>query len=133
MTYKCPYCGESIQPSELQRPAGISGGTYCPKCWGRVYASTGYAKQLAILSAGIAFSILWFFRISAIPTLAIGTLLMAVPLWMCLYTASARSTRPTLRKWHERKYKTFYEWLHERDSPPSLTDRRPGDGRGDGS
>jgi hypothetical protein len=42
--YVCPACGEALEPAELQQPAGIGGGTYCPKCGERVYVSSPYPK-----------------------------------------------------------------------------------------
>jgi hypothetical protein len=48
--YVCPVCDEALEPAELQQLAGIGGGTYCPKCRGRVYVSSPYPKLVAILS-----------------------------------------------------------------------------------
>ena len=123
-TYKCPHCGESVQPGELQQPVGLGGGTYCPKCSGRVYFSFKYGWQVAVLSIVFAVVVLRLVRVKAIIVWVVGTPLIAIPMSMYLNVLSSRLKPPVLRKWQERRRKSFFEWLYERDSPTNLIDKR---------
>ena len=123
-SHACPYCGECVTLAQLQQPAGIGGGTYCPKCWGRVYLSNGFEKYLGLLCVGIAFVVVWFFVTKVILRLLVGTMLVAFLLWLQLLPLSTRFVPASLRRWRERKYKTFHEWLQERNSPPTFKDQK---------
>jgi hypothetical protein len=70
----CPACGEAVEPAELQQPAGIGGGTYCPKCGERVYVSSPYPKLIAVLSLLLAVGILLLMRVTSVIWFAAGTL-----------------------------------------------------------
>lgn len=123
MVYECPICGESFARGELQQPAGIGGGSYCPKCQGRVYVSFAYGGWVALGSLLIAFGILALMHVTAILGLIVGTVLIWIPLSLFLNIVSVRYRPPTLKRWKERR-RTFFEWLYERDGPQSLIDKR---------
>jgi hypothetical protein len=121
MNLSCPYCGVELALAHLQQPAGIGGGTYCPKCFGRVYLGNGYEKALVFASVFASFGVLWLFGVRELVFLILGTILLAIFLGMYLQTVSVRYTLPTLKRW--RSHKTFFEWLHDRNSSPSSSDK----------
>src|SRR5271168_4413238 len=121
--YPCPYCEHSLQQIDLEQPAGLTGGMYCPKCHGRVYLTTGLGKYVAAASFAIGFTLLWLFHVRSIATLIIGTVVLALPISLFLNFESARFRPVTLRKWRERESRTFFEWLYERNSPRSPRNR----------
>jgi uncharacterized paraquat-inducible protein A len=122
-TYTCPACGECLQLGELQRPAGIGGGMYCPKCQAQVYVSSPYPKLVAILSLLLAVGALLLMRVTSIIWFVAGTLVLWVPISMFLNLYSMQFKSFTLKKWKPRKRRTFFEWLYERDKPPEMFDK----------
>jgi hypothetical protein len=112
--YVCPACGEALEPAELQQPAGIGGGTYCPKCDERVYVSSPYPKLVAFLSLLLATGILLLMRVTSVIWFVAGTFVLWVPISLFLNLYSTKFKRSTLKKWQPRKRRTFFEWLYER-------------------
>jgi len=140
MTYKCPACGEEFDVRALQQPAGIGGGSYCPRCNVRVYVSLPYGRSVALISLLIAFASLELLHIKTLIGFIIGTILIWLPLSMLLNAWSARLRPPSLKKWPPRsveilrkwprkngrpRRRTFFEWLYEREAPQDLIDKRP--------
>lgn len=132
--YICPKCSEALEPAELQQPAGIGGGTYCPKCQERVYVSFPNSKLIAVLSLLLALGALLLLRVTSVLWLVAGTLVLWVPISLFLNFYSTRFKRPVLRKWKPRKRKprkrrTFFEWLYERDQirAPEMLDENKKD------
>jgi DNA-directed RNA polymerase subunit RPC12/RpoP len=123
MTYKCPHCEKDFGVAELQQPGGIGGGSYCPRCGGRVYVSFAYGGIVAVISLLIAIGILALFRVTSIIGFAIGIILIWVPLSLYLNAMSIRYKPATLKKWKERR-RTFFEWLYDRDAPHDMFDKR---------
>ena|ERR1700731_876913 len=123
--YVCPACGESLQSAELQQPAGIGGGTYCPKCRERVYVSYPYPKLVSVLSLLLAVGTLLLTRVSSVIWFVAGTLVLWVPISLFLNLCSTQFKRSTLKKWQPRKRLTFFEWLYERDQirAPEMFDK----------
>jgi DNA-directed RNA polymerase subunit RPC12/RpoP len=123
--YVCPACGEALEPAELQQPAGIGGGTYCPKCGERVYVSSPYPKLVAVLSLLPAVGILLLMHVTSVIWFMAGTLVLWVPISLFLNLYSTQFTRSTLKKWQPRKRRTFFEWLYERDQirAPEIFDK----------
>ena len=127
MTYKCPACGEEFHVDALQQPAGIGGGSYCPKCHERVYVSIPYGRAVAFISLLIALGILLLLHVRAILGLIIGTLLIWIPLSLFLNVCSTRLKPPFLKKWKARRHRTrrtFFEWLYDRAAPSELFGKR---------
>ena len=122
VTYKCPICGKDFAAAELQQPHGITGGSYCPHCWGRVYVSFAYGRFVAVISLLAAIGLLALFHVTSIIGFAVGIILIWIPLSLFLNVMSVRYKPPTLKKWKERR-KTFYEWLYDRDAPRDLFDK----------
>ncbi len=123
MTYQCPNCGISFDATELQQPAGVGGGSYCPKCQSHVRLKFPYGRWVAVISLFLAIAILRLFRVTSIPWLILGTILLWIPISLYLNVYSFRYKAPTLIKWKERR-RSFFEWLYERDSTPRLFDKR---------
>ena len=115
ITYSCPNCGCGLDPADLQQPAGIGGGTYCPKCQTRVSVAFPYPKLVAIVSLLFAIGFLLFVRVKSMLWLAAGTVMLAIPISLFLNMYSTRFKPATLKNWKPRTYKTFFEWLYERD------------------
>jgi hypothetical protein len=124
-TYSCPACGESLQPAELQQPAGIGGGTYCPKCHARVYVSFPHSILVAVLALLLAIGALLVMRVTSLLWFIVGSLVLWVPISMFMNIYSTRFKQATLKKWKPRKprRRTFFEWLYERDKPPEMFDK----------
>lgn len=123
MILRCPICGQDLALADLQQPGGIGGGTYCPKCQGRVRISFPYRSLVALVSVLIALGTLALAHVSTIIGYVIGAVLIWIPLSLALNAATVRFKAPTLKKWKQRR-RTFFEWLYERDSPPELIDKR---------
>jgi hypothetical protein len=54
-TYRCPFCGHNFDPINLQQPAGVGGGSFCPKCQQRVrvfFPLSGIVVVVSVLLAG---------------------------------------------------------------------------------
>lgn len=115
LTYHCPHCEHQFAAAELQRTAGTSGGTYCPKCQERVRRSFPCAGIVAITSVFLAAGILFALQVRSIVGLVVGTALLWIPISLFLLVYSARFKPPTLKKWKERRHKTFFAWLYEGD------------------
>ena len=120
---QCPVCGEPFDLSALQRPGGVGGGCYCPKCQGRVYLSSPYSRGVAIVSLLIALGGLTLAGVRSVVGLLAGTVLIWVPLSIFLNVASIGINPPILKKWKPRR-RGFFEWLYERDTAPELFDKR---------
>jgi endogenous inhibitor of DNA gyrase (YacG/DUF329 family) len=121
-TYTCPACGECLLPGELQRPGGVGGGTYCPKCQARVYFSFPHSKLAAVLSLLLTIGALLVMRVTSLLWFIVGTLVLWVPISMFMNFCSTRFKPATLKKWKPRR-RTFFEWLYERDKPPEMFDK----------
>ena len=124
MTYRCPWCGHNFDASELQQPAGIGGGSYCPKCQNRVYLSFAYQRTSALISLLIAVGILALLHTRNVLGFLIGAILIWIPVSMFLNVMSSRYRAPKLKRWKPRRRRTFFEWLYERDEPPELFDTK---------
>jgi hypothetical protein len=123
--YVCPACGEALEPAELQQPAGIGGGTYCPKCGERVYVSSPYPKLVAVLSLLLAVGTLLLMRVTSGIWFVAGTLVLWLPISLFLNLYSTQFKRSILKKWQPRKRRTFFEWFYERDQirAPEMSDK----------
>jgi len=119
MTYNCPYCQKDFGVTELQMPAGASAGAYCPRCGERVRVFYPYFRMVAIISLLIAIGTLAVLHVRSIIGFVVGTILIWIPVSLYLKLMSARYRPPILKRWKERR-KTFFEWLHDRDSPKDL-------------
>jgi len=113
-TYTCPACGNHLFPGELQRPGGVGGGTYCPKCQTRVYFSFPHPELVAILSLLLAIGGLSVMRVTSLLWFIAGTVVLWIPISMFLNIYSTRFKRAALKKWKPRTTRTFFEWLYER-------------------
>jgi hypothetical protein len=123
MLLQCPACGESFDLSALQKPGGMGGGCYCPKCQERVYLSSHYSRGVGIVSLLIALGGLTLAGVRTVDGLLLGTALIWVPLSLFLNAATMNIKPPILRKWKPRR-RTFFEWLYDRDKPPELFDKQ---------
>ena len=121
--YRCPWCGHNFDALELQHPAGLGGGLYCPKCQNRVYLSVTYPRTVAFISFLIAVGILALLHVRNILGFIVGTVLIWIPVSMFLNVTSSRCRTPELKQWKPRR-RTFFEWLYERDEPPELFDTK---------
>src|ERR1700730_294060 len=123
--YVCPACGEALEPAELQQPAGIGGGTYCPKCGERVCVSSRYPKLVQVLSLLLAVGTLLLMRVTSVIWFVAGTLVLWLPISLFLNLYSTQFKRSILKKWQPRKRRTFFEWLYERDQirAPKMFDK----------
>jgi hypothetical protein len=86
-----------------------------------------YGKYAAIIAFLLALFFLALFRVRSILGFAIGTVLIWIPLSMYLNALTFRYKPPFLKKWEPRKqrhFRSFFEWLYERDAPPELFDKR---------
>lgn len=123
MIYCCPICGHEFNAVELQRPSGVGGGNYCPKCNGRVRIVIPYAKAVGILSLLLAAGALYEMGVRSKVWFVVGTIIVWIPLSMLLNVYSMRLKPFFLKKWEPRKpqprkpheYRSFFEWLYERD------------------
>jgi len=55
MMYRCPFCGHDFNAVELRQPAGLRGGSYCPKCQalGSQRSNGNPMRKAKLLSKGI--------------------------------------------------------------------------------
>ena len=114
-TYYCPYCGTDFAAVDLQQAAGIRGGTYCPKCQERVRVSFPYSGRVAAVSVLLAFGALLVMKVRSVLWLCVATPALWIPISLFLNSYFARFKFPTLKKWEDRKHRTFFEWLYEWD------------------
>jgi hypothetical protein len=121
--HTCPSCQSDLNETDLQQPAGVGGGTYCPKCGERVYFSFPYRGIVAILSIVLATGTLLLFHVGSWLWLLIGTIVLSTPYSMFLNVYSARFKRPVLKKW-KLGPRTLFEWLYDRDKPGDLFDKK---------
>ncbi len=124
MSYKCPACGEEFDASALQQPAGVGGGSYCPRCHERVYVSFPYGGPVALVSLSMAVGSLALLHVRTVLGFMIGTVAIWIPASLLLNVWTTRLKPPTLKKWKQRR-KTFFEWLYEKDAPQDLIDKHP--------
>jgi len=115
MTYHCPICGSDFDSVDLRQPAGITGGSYCPKCQERVQVYFPYSRVVAAVSLLLAIGTLSVMRLTSVFWFVAGTAVLWVPISLFLKLYSTRFKPPRLKKWLPRKHKTFFEWLYERD------------------
>jgi DNA-directed RNA polymerase subunit RPC12/RpoP len=125
MKYRCPSCGEEFDPSALQKPGGVGGGLYCPRCQQRVYVSLPYGAAVGIISLLISLGVLSLMHIRNIIWFIAGTIVIWIPVSMFINLWSTRLKPPVLKKWRPRRTRSFFEWLYERDAPQDLLDKRP--------
>jgi hypothetical protein len=123
MLVQCPTCGNSFDLAERERPARITGGSFCPQCHER-FAISGPGKAVAIASLIIALGIPALVGIRSTIGLVLGSALLWIPISLFLNLATVRRKGVVLRKWTPRR-RTFFEWLYERDSTPELFDKKP--------
>src|SRR5262249_26962721 len=99
---------------------------YCPHCGGRVYVSFAYGGVVAVIFFLAAIGMLVSFHITLIIGFAIGINLILIPPFLFFNSISVRYQPPTLKKWKEhpeRRHKSFFEWLYNRDTPRDLFDK----------
>ncbi|MGC2832172.1 MAG: hypothetical protein WB994_21225 [Candidatus Acidiferrum sp.] len=126
ITYKCPECREQIDACDLQQPAGLTGGLYCPKCQGRVVVSPPFRRAVGILSLFLATGILLAAHVKIGFMLLLGVLVLWVPISLVLNAYSTRFRPATLKKWKPRRRLWWsFEHLYERDEPPEIFGKRP--------
>jgi hypothetical protein len=123
MFVQCPTCGNSFDLAERERPGGVTGGSFCPRCHQR-FVISGPSKAVAIASLIIAAGILALVGIRSTIGLVVGSVLLWIPISMFLNVAIMRRKGVILRTWKPRR-RTFFEWLYERDSTPELFDKKP--------
>ena len=122
MLVQCPTCGNSFDLAARERPGGISGGSFCPRCHER-FAFSGPSKTVVIASVIIAMGILALVGVRSMIGFVLGSALLWVPISLFLNVAAMRRKAVVLRKWKPRR-RTFFEWLYERDSTPELFDKK---------
>jgi hypothetical protein len=128
--YQCPICFAEFDAIALQRPSGVTGASYCPNCKGRVQVSLPYGKPVAVISVLIAWGLLALMRVKTAFGIIFGTVLIWIPLSLYMNALLFRYRAPTLKKWEPRKQskqrriRSLFEWLSERDAPPELIDKR---------
>jgi hypothetical protein len=124
LRYHCPYCGHDFDAVDLQLPAGVSGGSYCPKCQERVRVSFPYAGIVAVVSLLLAVGLLLLLKVTSVLWFVVGTAALWIPISLSLKIYSVRFKPPTLNKWKDRTQRTFFEWLYERDRirAPKMSD-----------
>lgn len=86
-----------------------------------------YSKHAAIFALLLAWGILALLHVKSILGFVAGTVLIWIPLSLYLNASSFRYKTPILKKWEprrQRRYKSFFEWLYERDRPPHTFDKR---------
>ena len=86
-----------------------------------------YGKHAAVIGVLVAWGILAVLRVRSILGFAIGAVLIWIPLSMYLNALLFRHKPPFLKKWEPRKqlhFKSFFEWQHERDKPPTMFDKK---------
>jgi hypothetical protein len=66
-TFNRPTCSEPLDPPDLLQPAGIGGGTLCPKCLDRVVFSLPYSKIVAVVSFVLAIGAMLIMRVRSVP------------------------------------------------------------------
>jgi hypothetical protein len=123
MLVKCPKCRNSFDLAERERPSGMTGGSFCPRCHER-FAIPGPSKAVATGSLIIAFGILFLAGVRSIIGLVLGSALLWIPISLFLNVPTMRKKGVVLREWKPRR-RTFFEWLYERDSTPELFDKKP--------
>jgi uncharacterized paraquat-inducible protein A len=111
--FSCPTCGEPLEPVQLQQPAGLGGGSFCPKCQERLYLSFPYRKVTVTFSLALAVGLLLLMRVASVVWFIAGTILLWVPITIVLNVYSARFKPPVLKKW--KPTPSFIEWFRERD------------------
>lgn len=127
MNYQCPICFAEFDAFALQRLSGVSGPSYCPSCKGRVRVLLPYGKPVAVIALLMAWGILALMRVKTVSGIIIGTILIWLPLSLYMNVLLFRYKAPTLMKWEppkQRRYRSFFEWLYDRDAPPELIDKR---------
>jgi hypothetical protein len=66
-------------------------------------------------------------HVRSLPGIVFGTVLIWVPLSLFLNAITFRYKAPILRKWEPRKerhYRSFFQWLYERDRPPETFNKK---------
>jgi DNA-directed RNA polymerase subunit RPC12/RpoP len=76
MSYKCPICGYEFDAAALRSPTGITGGSYCPNCEGRVRIFFPCARFVAVCSFLIALGVLRILHVHTILTYIVGSILI---------------------------------------------------------
>src|SRR5271163_334565 len=122
MICTCPYCNQVFDSSELAQPAGIGGGSYCPKCQEHVRISFPYGWAVAIISLLLAVATLLVAHATSPLTYLIGTPFLWIFYSLFLNAYSTRLKRASIRKWKPRR-RTFFEWLYDRGSTPRLINK----------
>lgn len=124
MAYACPICGAKVELTELQKPAGVTGGLYCPACQARVYFAPPFRLIVSFVSMFLAAGIASLLHIASIFWFVLASALIWIPVSLLL-NAWSTSIRPgALKVWKPRRNKTFFEWLYDRDSAPPLFDKK---------
>ena len=118
----CPICGAKFGLADLQKPAGALGGSFCPVCQGRLQLVLPFGAPIAIASLLFAVGALALLRVTSVIWFAVGAIIIWIPLSLFLNTWSTRFRPAVFKKWKPRR-QTFFEWLYERDSTPSLFDK----------
>jgi hypothetical protein len=128
MIYRCPTCNQEFDATELCRPAGIAGPSYCPRCRERVRVVLPYRGCIALLSLILSIGVLLLLHVKSMVALVVGTIVVWIPLSLYLNVMSFRIAASTIEKWQPRKVpgrrRTFFEWLYDRDAPRDLIDRQ---------
>lgn len=119
LTYECPVCKRRFLATELQQPAGVGGGSYCPICQARVRVSFPYSGLVAAVGLMIALGLLYLVHVTDVFAFLLGIVVIWVPHSLFLNVASMRYKPATLKKWKERR-RTIFEWLYDRDAPKDL-------------
>lgn len=124
MIYDCPICAGTFEGTEVQQPAGVGGGTYCPRCQGRIRMSFPYGWLVALISLFLAGGVMALVRVQSMSWFVVGTAVLWIPISLFLNVWSTRFRPATFKAWKERR-RTLFEWLYERDSTPRLFDKKP--------
>jgi DNA-directed RNA polymerase subunit RPC12/RpoP len=120
--YTCPACGQPFDAVDLQQPAGVGGGSYCPNCQERIHISFPHSRLVFVVSFLLAAGFLLLFHIRSIFWTPIGAVLLAIPISIYLNVWSTRFKPATFKKWKPRSG-TFHEWLYKRNKPPDMFDK----------
>ncbi len=118
----CPTCGTSFDLADRERPGGLTGGSYCPHCHEQ-FSLPGPSVPVAIGSLLLSLGALAAVGVRSVLGLAVGSVLLWVPISLFWNASEMGRKGVVLRKWKPLMQRTFSDWLYERNKPPELFDK----------
>jgi hypothetical protein len=107
MVLKCPHCSTDIDVAELRRQPGTGGGLECPVCKEMVRFAQPHAFFRRALSLSLSVIVLLIVGVRKPLVLAIGSILLWVPMSILINMYSVYAMSLGLKPWKPRQHRTF--------------------------